>query len=144
VTPYDGQADWCRQLGTSHRLRDESTFHEACAHRERDAQRQSAVRRRWPAVAAAMRILVESYNAGAGLEVLTVVDYTDSDSRDLILEVVARGGQTLSLELGASELCVRPNQGPAGAPDGGRRWLTFSLSDEDVAASALQPWLMQL
>lgn len=91
-----------------------------------------------------MRAIVRSYNEGAGVEVLTVVDYTDGESRDLTLEVVARGGQTVTLELSGGELCVRPNEGAAGAPDGGRRWLTSGLSDEDTAAYALQHWLTQL
>ena len=73
-----------------------------------------------------------------------MVDHTDSESRNLILEVIARGGQTLALELSGSELCVRTNKGTAGAPDGGRRWLTFGLTDEDTAAGALQHWLTQL
>ena len=55
-----------------------------------------------------MRALVRSYNEGAGIDVLTVVDYTDSESRDLILEVVARDGQTLTMELAApSCACAR-------------------------------------
>jgi hypothetical protein len=128
----------------AHRQRDESARHQGCALRERDAERQIAVRRRWPAIAAAMRAIVRSYNEGAGVEVLTVVDYTDGESRDLTLEVVARGGQTVTLELSGGELCVRPNEGAAGAPDGGRRWLTSGLSDEDTAAYALQHWLTQL
>lgn len=135
---------WCHQLGTNHRLRDDPARREACALRDRDAERQSAVRRRWPGITAAMRALVTSYNEGAGIEVLTVVDYTESESRDLILEVAARSGQTLTMELGGGELCVRPNEGMVGAPDGGRRWLTFGLSDEDMAAYALQHWLTQL
>jgi hypothetical protein len=139
-----GRAQWCRELGTSHRLRDESARHEACALRDRGAERHDALRRRWPAIADAMRTLVRSYNEGAGSEVLTVVDYTDSESGDPLLEVVARGGQTLTMELGGAELCVRPNTHPAGAPDGGKRWLTFGLTDEETAAYALQHWLTQL
>ena len=90
-----------------------------------------------------MRDLANRYNEGAGSEVLTVVDNTDSESRAPILEVVARGGRTLTLELSGADLCVRPNRGTAGEPDSGRRWLTFELTDEDMAASALQPWLTQ-
>jgi hypothetical protein len=144
VTHQQRQADSCRQLGTSYRRRDESARLEACALRDRDAERQSAVRQRWPAIAAAVRALIASYNEGAGIEVLTVIDYTTTESRDLILEVVARGGQTLTMELGGGDLCVRPNAGTAGAADGGRRWLTFGLTDEDTAAYALQHWLTQL
>ena len=144
MTQQRRQADSCRQLGTSYRRRDESVRHEACALRDREAERQTAVRQRWPAIAAAMRALVGSYNEGAGIEVLTVVDYTTTESRDLILEVVARGGQTLTMEMGGAELCVRPNAGTSGAADDGRRWLTFELSDEDTAAYALQHWLTLL
>jgi hypothetical protein len=135
---------WCGQLGASHRRRDDSARGEASALRDRDAERQQALRRRWPAIAAAIRALVTSYNDGAGIEVLTVVDYTHSDRRDLILEVIARGGQRLTMEVAGAELWVRPNEGTAGAPDGGRRWLTLSLTDEDAAAYALQHWLTQL
>jgi hypothetical protein len=75
--------------------------------------------------------------------VLTVVDNTDSESRAPTLEVLAPGGRTLTLELSGADVCVRPNGGAAGAPDGGRRWLTVDLTDEDMATSALQPWLTQ-
>jgi hypothetical protein len=143
VTDRKRQAHWCHRLGATHQRRDESARHEECALLDRDAQRQIAVRRRWPAIAAAMRALASRYNDGAGGEVLTVVDNTDSESRAPILEVVAHGGRTLTLELSGADLCVRPNGGAAGEPDSGRRWLTFDLSDEDMAASALQPWLMR-
>ena len=138
------RARWCRQLGTIQRRRDESARHEAAALLERDREGQIAVRRRWPAIVAAMRALVGNYNEGAGLDVLTVVDYADRESHDLILEVVASGGQTLTMELGGAELCVRANEGTAGLPDGGRRWLTSNLTDEDTAAYALQDWLTGL
>jgi hypothetical protein len=103
-----------------------------------------AMRRRWPAVAAAMRAFVRGYNEGAGIDVLSVIDYTNSENGDLALEVVARGGRTLTIELSGAELCVRPNRGTAGAPDGGTRWLASGLTDEDTAAYALQPWMTQL
>jgi hypothetical protein len=105
---------WCHQLGTHHRLRDEPARREACALRDRDAERQSAVRRRWPALTVAMRALVTSYNEGAGIDVLTVVDYTESESRDLILEVAARGGQTLTMELGRRRAVRAPERRHAG------------------------------
>jgi hypothetical protein len=144
VTEQKRQADWCHRLGANHRRRDESARHEACALRDRDAEREAAVRRRWPAIAAAIRALASRYNEGAGSEVLTVVDNTDNESkRAPILEVVARGGRTLTLELSGADVCVCPNGGAAGEPDSGRRWLTVELTDEDMAASALQPWLTQ-
>ena len=41
------------------------------------------MRHRWPAIAAAMRTLVRDYNEGAGIDVLTLIDYADRESRDL-------------------------------------------------------------
>ena len=102
------------------------------------------MRHRWPTIAATMRTLVRDYNEGAGIEVLTLIDYADRESRDLIVEVVASGGQTLTMELDGAVLCVRPNEGTAGSPDDGKRWLPSGLTDEVTAAYALQHWMTTL
>jgi hypothetical protein len=133
--------EWCRQLGASHQRRDDSVRDQERTRLDCDRERQGAMRRRWPTIAAAIRTLVKSYNEGVGLEALTVVDRAD---RDLTIDVVARGGQTLTMELDGAELYVRPNEGTAGSPDGGKRWLTFDLSDEATAAYALQHWMTRL
>ncbi len=138
------RARWCRQLGTIQRRRDESARHEVAAFLERDREGQIAVRVAGPASSPRCAPSSGLYNEGAGVDVLTVVDYADRESHDLILEVVASGGQTLTMELAGAELCVRANEGTAGVPDGGRRWLTSSLTDEDTAAYAIQPWLTRL
>ena len=70
---------WCRHLGSLHRRRDEYARDEAGALRDRDRERQIAVRRRWPAIVAAMRALVGYCNEGAGVGVLTLVDYADRE-----------------------------------------------------------------
>jgi len=142
----DGRSmnDWYRQLGVSHRRRDEAAGDESRALQERDRERETAMRRRWAGIVAAMRALAGCYNEGAGLDMLTVVDDAGGESRDLIVTTVARGGQTLTMTLIGAELCVRPSPGTAGSPDDGRRWITFEASDEATAAHALQPWLAQL
>ena len=102
--------DWCRQLGTSHRRRGRAIRLEACTLQDGDRERQNGWHR-WPAIAAAMRTLVRDYNEGAGIEVLTLVDYASRESRDLIVEVVASGGQTLTMELDGAELYRAREQG---------------------------------
>ena len=136
--------DWYRQLGASHRRRHEVAGHESRSLQDREREQERAVRRRWPGIVAAIRTLTGRYNDGAGLDVLTVVDDADGKSRDLIVTVVARGGQTITMTASGAEVCVRPSAGTAGSPDDGRRWMTFGGSDEATAAYALQHWLTQL
>jgi hypothetical protein len=136
--------DWYRQLGVSHRRRDEAAGHESRTLQGRSREVETAMRRRWPGIVTAMRSLATRYNEGAGLEVLNVVDDAGGESHDLIVTTVARGGQTLTVTVIGAALCVRPSPGTAGAPDDGRRWITLGASDEATAANALQHWLTQL
>ena len=136
--------DWYRHLGASHRQRDATASHEARTLQDRDRERERALRRRWPSIKAATRSLSRCYNEGAGIEVLTVVDDANDESGNLIVKILARGGQTLTMTLVGAELCVRTIPGTEGAPDDGRRWITFGSSDEATAAYAIQHWLTQL
>lgn len=133
---------WFRHLGVSHRQRDDAASRGARTLEVRD--REQAVLQRWPNVVAALRTLSHCYTEGAGLDVLTVVDGASDDGRDLFVQIVARGGQALTVTLVGAELCVRTTPGTAGAADDGTRWLTFDASDEAIAAYALQHWLTQL
>jgi hypothetical protein len=136
--------DWYRRLGVAHRERDEAAGHDARAAEAGDRQRHVALRRRWPAITAAIRDLSNRYNEGAGLEALIVVDDASDESRDPSVQILAGGGQTLTMTLVGVELCVRTTPGTPGAADDGRRWLTFAPTDEATAASAVQYWLTQL
>ena len=136
--------DWYQQLGVSHRARDEAAGSASRTVQDRDLERETAVRRRWPGIVAAMRSLATRYNEGAGLEVLTVVDDAGGKSRPPVVTIAARGGQTLTMTVSGAELCVRPSQGTTGSPDDGRRWIASGATDEAAAAYALQPWLTQL
>jgi hypothetical protein len=128
----------------AHRGRDEAAGHDARASQDRDRERETSMRQRWPGIVAAVRTLAGRYNEGAGIDVLTVVDDAGGKSADLVVTIAARGGQTLTMTLSGAELSVRPSQGATGWPDEGRRWITFGASDEATAASALQHWLTQL
>ena len=136
--------DWYQQLGVSHRQRDHAAGDDARVLQDRDREQQTAVRRRWPGIVAAMRTSIECYNEGAGHEVLTLVENAHDESRDLIVQTAARAGRTLTMTLVGAELCVRASPGTAGAADDGRRWIAFEPSDEATAAHVLQPWLTQL
>jgi hypothetical protein len=133
---------WFRQLGVSHRQRDDAASRGARTLEVRD--REHAVLRRWPNIVAALRALSHCYNEGVGLDVLAVVDGAGDDGRDVFVQIVARSGQALTVTLVGAELCVRTTPGTAGAADDGTRWLTFGASDEAIAAYALQHWLTQL
>jgi len=133
-----------RLLGASHRRRNELASYDQHAYQNRVRDQHMALRRHWPSIVSAMRTLIHCYNDGAGLEALTITDDGNVDGSPLPLEIVARGGQTLTITLVDAELCVRQNPGPAGSLDGGLRWIALGASDEATAAYALQHWLTQL
>ena len=137
--------DWYRQLGVSHRKRDESAADAARTLEDRDREQQRALRRRWPGIVEAMRHVIRCYNEGAGHEALIVSEGANDKGRDLAVQVVARGPQTLTMALAGGDLCVSTTPAVAGAADDGRRWITLDEpSDETVAVHALRHWLLQL
>ena len=137
--------DWYRQLGASHRQRDESAAHTTRELRDRDRERQGALRRRWPGIVEAMRHVIRCYNEGAGHEALVVGEEANDKGRDLVLQVVAPGAQTLTMALAGADLCVSTTPAVVGAADDGRRWITLDeRSDETVAVHVLRHWLLRL
>jgi hypothetical protein len=135
---------WSRQLGVNHRQRDDAAGNDARALEALERERHVALRQRWPNIAAAIRASSQGYNEGVGLEVLTVTDHASDDGRDAVVQIVARGGQTLTMTLVGVALCVHTTPSSTGAADDGRRWITCGASDEAIAAYALQPWLIQM
>lgn len=135
---------WYQQLGLSHRRRDEAAGRDVRTLETRDQEQHAALRQRWPAIAAATRALSHDYNEGAGFDVLTVIDDASEGSGDLALQVVARGGQGLTMTLIGAELCVRTTPRTEGAADDGSRWIPVRPSDDATVAYALQHWLTQL
>ena len=137
--------DWYRQLGVSHRHRDESAAHAARTLQDRDREQQRAMRRRWPGIVEAMRHVIGCYNEGAGHEALVVGEEANDKGRDLVVQVVAPGPQTLTMALAGSDLCVSTTPAVVGAADDGRRWITLDdRSDETVAVHVLRHWLLRL
>lgn len=137
--------DWYRQLGASHRQRDESAAHAARTLQDREREQQRALRRRWPGIVEAMRHVIGCYNEGAGHEALSVSEEANDEGRDLVVQVVARGRQTLTMALVGGDLCVSTTPAAAGAADDGRRWITLDeRSDETVAVHVLRHWLLRL
>ena len=137
--------DWYRQLGASHRQRDESADHAARTLQDRDREQQRVMRRRWPGIVEAVRHLVRCYNDGAGQEALLVAEEANDKGRDLVVQVVARGQQALTMALVGGDLCVSTTPAVVGAADDGRRWITLDEpSDETVAVHVLRHWFLQL
>lgn len=137
--------DWYRQVGVSHRHRDESAALAARTLQDRDREQERTMRRRWPGLVEAMRHVIGCYNEGAGHEALVVAEEADDKGRDLAVEVVAHGAQTLTMALVGCDLCVSTAPAVAGAADDGRRWITLDeSSDATVAIQVLRHWLLRL
>ena len=137
--------DWYRQLGVNHQHRDESAADAARAVQDRDRDQQGAMRRRWPGIVEAMRQIIRCYNEGAGEEALIVSEGAKDKGRDLVVQVVARGSQALTMALAGADLCVSTTPAMVGAADNGRRWITLDeRSDDTVAVHVLRHWLLRL
>jgi hypothetical protein len=136
--------DWYGRLGLSHRRRDESAGDESRTRDDREREQETAARLRWPGIVAAIGSLTRRYNAGAGREVLRVIDDADDESGVLVVTIIAPAGHTLRVSVNGAELCVRPTPSTVGAADDGQRWITFGATDEAIAAYALQDWLTRL
>ena len=125
----------------SHWQRDESAAGDLRTRQDHDRKLETAAHLRWPGIVLAIRTFTRHYNEGAGREVLTVIDDAGGESRALVVTIAAPGAQTLSVAVRDTELCVQPIPPPVGAADNGQRWITFSATDEAIAAYALQDWL---
>ena len=144
AVPVPSPNAWCRQLGVTHRQRDDAAGRDGRRLEARDQEQHVALRRRWPDIVAVTRALSHDYNEGRGVEVLTVIDDASEDGRDPALQVVATSGQRLTMTLIGAELCVRTTPGTVGAADDGSRWIPVGPNDDATVAYALQHWLTQL
>jgi hypothetical protein len=142
ATSVNATHDWYRQLGASHRRRDESVRLSALAMQQRDQAQQLACDRRWPAVVEAMRALIDSYNDGIGGKALRLVD-TGGESGELTATVTAPSGRALVMAVEDADLWVRASQDGNGRSHG-ERWIGLRRTDQDTADYVLQNWLAQL
>ena len=132
--------DYCWRLGRRHRLRDESAEQDARICAEGEQEWAGECRRRWPRVVTAMRTLIWFYNDGVGIEAVVCTEVPDSG--EPAAQLIARG-QTLTVTLDGTDICVRHGHGTTDSPRVERR-VTFHRSDEATAAYVLQHWMTQL
>jgi|ERR1041384_34040 hypothetical protein len=131
---------WAQELGEERHARDERTAKTAKSAQE-DAARTSAVSvERWPGVVAAIRRLVDAYNAGAGRALLNV----EGESDNLTVTIAAgREGPSLTAALENALISVRAS-GTAGISYPSEVRLRPDRDDDATAAYVLQNWMQHL
>jgi len=133
--------DWSRRMGENHGLRDRAASLQTQTLVDLERERHTACLQRWPAIVAAMRTLVASYNEGAGPGTLTLTE--DSVKHGVTLESTNNGRSALVMTLDGADVCVRTRNGHAD-PVNGTRWVSLNRTDEDAAAYLLRNWMEQL
>jgi hypothetical protein len=109
-----------------------------------ERQRHAACLERWPAIVAAMKSLVASYNDGAGLEAVTLVEDTvDRENASVTIASVTNGRRALVIALDGSDVTVRTRSGPNDVLSG-MQWVSLDRTDENAAAYLLRDWLERL
>ena len=133
--------DWSRRMEENHGLRDRAASLQTQTLVDLERERHTACLQRWPAIVAAMRTLVASYNEGAGPGTLTLTE--DSVKHGVTLESTNNGGSALVMTLDGADVSVRSRNGHAD-PVNGTRWVSLNRTDEDAAAYLLRNWMEQL
>jgi len=109
-----------------------------------ERQRHAACFERWPAIVAAMRSLVASYNDGAGLEAVTLVEDTvNRENASVTVASLTNGRRALVIALDGSDVNVRTRSGPNDSLSG-TQWVSLDRTDENAAAYLLRDWLERL
>ncbi len=140
ATPADATKDFYRRLGATQSRRDAAAQLSARVILERDAARQLACHRRWPAIVDAMRTLIACYNDGAGGERLIIVDGPAGHGQEPTVTVTSHGGRTLVMAVDGADLWVRASQDENGKMQA-ERWIGLNRTDEATAGYVLQNWL---
>ena len=133
--------DWSRGMGEKHGRRDRAASLQAQTLVDLEHERHAACLQRWPAIVAAMRTLVASYNEGAGPGTLTLAE--DSVNHGVTLESAGNERSALVLTLDGADVSVRTRNGHAG-PAHNTHWVSLNRTDEDAAAYLLRNWMEQL
>jgi len=133
--------DWSRRTGEQHGRRDRAASLQAQTLVDLEHEQHTACVERWPAIVAAMRTLVASYNEGAGPGTLTLVE--DSATHGVTLESTNNGRSALVITLDGADVSVRTRNGHAD-PVNGTHWVSLNRTDEDAAAYLLRNWMEQL
>ena len=133
--------NWARVLGDRHGRRDQAAALQAQILGDLERDRQAACLQRWPAIVAAMRVLVASYNEGAGPGSVTLTE--DPTMPGVTLDSTSDGGSTLVMTLDGTDLSVRTRSGHAGQVNT-QVWVNLDRTDEHTATYLLRNWMEQL
>jgi hypothetical protein len=133
--------DWSRQLGEKRGSLDRAASLEMQTLVDQDNARHTECLQRWPTIVAAMRTLVATYNDGAGLAVLTLVE--DSERQGVTLESARNGRGSLVMTLDGADVCVRTRH-PGTDAANGMRWVSLNRTDEEAAEYLLRNWMEHL
>ena len=136
--------DWAARLGRKHGAREEASAQAAHAVRASAAQAEAAARARWTPMVGAVKRLVASYNAGAGRELLTVVEDLTVPDRPSVA-IASSGGNAASLVASLEDtlICVSVRSAQ-GASRASMHHMHPHHSDEQAAAYLLQDWMERL
>jgi hypothetical protein len=136
--------DWYRQLGEKHGHRDRAAALEAQTALQVERQRHAACLERWPAILAAMRSLVVSYNDGAGCEAVTMVEDTaNREHPSATVESTTNGRSGLVFALDGSDVSVGTRSEPNHLLSD-MHWVSLNRTNENMAAYLLRDWLQRL
>jgi hypothetical protein len=126
-------------MGEKHGQRDRAASLEAQALVDLEHTRHEACLQRWPTLVAALTAVVESYNEGAGVDAVTLVQ--DATQPVVTLAPARDRDHRLTIALDGVDLAVR--NGGTGSVSG-TKWVTLDRTDEDTAAYLLRDWLERL
>ena len=133
--------DWSRQIGERNSRRNRAAALATQSAVDLENQRNIESLQRWPAIVAAMRALIASYNEGAGLAVLSLAE--DSSNPGVTVESVRNGQSALVMALDGADVSVRTQRGPTDVANG-VRWVHLRRTDEQTAEYLLRNWMEQL
>jgi hypothetical protein len=128
-------------VSENHERRDLAAALQAQSLVDLERERDAACLQRWPAIVAAMRTLIASYNQGTGLSTLTMVE--DAVNPGVTLASSRRGHSSLVIALdgaGVSVHTLNERAGQASDP----RWVSLDRTDEDAAEYLVRHWMEQL
>ena len=132
--------DWSRPLGEKHGLIDRAASLETQTLVDQENERAAECLQRWPMIDAAMRTLVATYNDGAALAVLTLVE--DAETPGVTLESARSGRGSLVMTLDGADVCVRTRHSGSDASNG-VRWVSLNRTNENAAEYLLKNWMEQ-
>jgi hypothetical protein len=132
---------WARRIGEEHGRRDRAASLQAQRLVDLEHERLTACLQRWPAIVAAMRTLVASYNEGAGPGTLTLAE--DPANHAVTLESTNNGRSTLVMTLDGADVAVHALNGHSDRVNSTYR-VSLDRTDEGAAAYLLRNWMEQL